>query len=185
MKVIHPMEISPLIRGVFRSYPLMFAIISLIIATVFKLNILLFLIILISVSSLFNKFVSKNVLFKLFETLNLKHIAARPDGCKNSSNFVNEFSPNKISTTYGMPSGHSVESMLISVFLVMYILANHEKTIKRHILVTLILAIGISVCISRVVLGCHTILQITIGGIIGSVMGYYGFKLWDTKINII
>lgn len=177
-------EITPLIRGVFRSYPLMFTIISIIIATVFKLNSLLFLIILILVSSLFNKFVSKNVLFKLFEVLNLKHIAARPEGCKNSSNFVNEFSPNKLSTTYGMPSGHSVESMLISVFLVMYILKNHEKSMKRNILIILVLLIGMSVCISRVVLGCHTFLQIIIGGIIGSVIGLYGFKLWDTKIKV-
>lgn len=84
MKYIRLNEITPLIRGVFRSYPLMFTIISLIIAVVFKLNTLLFLIILILVSSLFNKFVSKNVLFKLFEVLNLKHIAARPEGCKNS-----------------------------------------------------------------------------------------------------
>ena len=109
------------IKGVFRSYPLMFTVISLIIAVVFNLNALLFLIPLIMVSSLFNKFISKNVLFKLFEALNLKHIATRPEGCRNSSNFINEFSPNKLSTTYGMPSGHSVESMLIAVFLVMYI----------------------------------------------------------------
>ena len=183
MKSIRLNEITPLIRGVFRSYPLMFTIISMIIATVFKLNSLLFLIILILVSSLFNKFVSKNVLFNLFEALNLKHIAARPEGCKNSSNFINEFSPNKLSTTYGMPSGHSVESMLISVFLVMYILKNHEKSMKRNILIILVLVIGMSVCISRVVLGCHTVLQIIIGGIIGSVIGLYGFKLWDTKIK--
>ena len=71
-----------------------------------------------------------------------------------------------------MPSGHSVESMLISVFLVMYIIKNHEKSMKRNILIILVLVIGMSVCISRVVLGCHTVLQIIIGGIIGSVIGY-------------
>ena len=185
MKFIRQTEITPLIRGVFRSYPLMFSIIAVIIGLVFNLNVLLFLISLILISSLFNKFISKNVLFKLFETLNLKHVVLRPEGCKNSSNFVNEFSPDKLSTTYGMPSGHSVESMLISVFLVMYMLKNHEKSLKRHILIMLVLVIGISVCVSRVVLGCHTVLQIVIGGIIGSVLGYYGFKLWDTKIKVI
>jgi len=161
----------------------MFIIISIIIALVFKLKALLFLIPLILVSSLFNKFVSKNGLFKLFEALNLKHIALRPEGCKNSAMFINEFSPDKLSTTYGMPSGHSVESMLISVFLAMYILKNHKKTIKRHILVIIVLAIGISVCVSRVVFGCHTVLQIIIGGLIGSFSGYYGFKLWNNYLN--
>lgn len=168
------------IKGVFRSYPLMFTVISLIISIVFKLDALLFLIPLIIISSLFNKFVSKHILFKLFEALNLKHVALRPEGCTNSANFINEFSPNKLSTTYGMPSGHSIESMLIAVFLVMYILKNHEKSIKRHSLVILVLLIGISVSVSRVVFGCHTILQILIGGIIGSIIGYYGYTVWDT-----
>ena len=74
MKFIRQTEITPLIRGVFRSYPLMFSIIAVIIGLVFNLNLLLFLISLILISSLFNKFISKNVLFKLFETLNLKHV---------------------------------------------------------------------------------------------------------------
>lgn len=170
------------IKGILRSYPLMFTIIAIILSLVYKLNSLVFLIILISITSIVNKLVSKPLLFKLLDILDLKHIALRPSGCVNSSNFINELDPTKLSTTYGMPSGHSVESMLISVFLVMYILKYHTNTKKRSLLIGFIILIGCGVCYSRVLLGCHTIPQIIIGGIIGSLCGYYGFKLWD-KLN--
>ena len=77
-----------------------------------------------------------------------------------------------------MPSGHSLEAMLISVFLIMYVNKNHKNGLKKDILMISILLIGLGVCISRVILGCHTILQIIIGGVLGSVIGYYGFIYW-------
>ena len=171
------------IRGALRSYPLMFGIVALVISLVFKLPILVFLIFVVFLSSLINGQVLKKLSFKLFEALNMKTIALRPDGAKNCSNFINEFLPGKLSTSYGMPSGHSLESMLIAIFLSMYIIKTHEKGMGRNVLIVFILLIGIAVCVSRVVLGCHTIPQIIVGGLIGAVVGYYAFTLWETKIE--
>lgn len=171
------------IRGILRSYPLMFGIIALILSLIFKLHILIFLIFVVFISSLINNQIFKKLLIKLFESINMETIALRPDGAKNCSNFVNEFLPNKLSTSYGMPSGHSVESMLISIFLSMYILKTHKKGTERNILVVIVLALGIIVCSSRVTLGCHTLLQILIGGFIGCLIGYYAFTFWETKIE--
>lgn len=174
-------EIGSNIRGVYRSYPLMFMIISLILGSVFKLNVLLYLVALIIGSSFVNNRLLKSLLYKLSEIAHLESITLRPTMCKNSSNFINEFSPNKLSESYGMPSGHSVESMLIGVFLTLYILKTHDKSTKRTVLVCTIIAISLSVCISRVYFGCHTVLQILVGGIFGSLVGYLGFKLWESK----
>ena len=171
------------IRGALRSYPLMFGIVALVISLVFKLHILVFLIFVVFISSLINGQVFKKLSFKLFEAINMKKIALRPEGAKHCSNFINEFLPDKLSTSYGMPSGHSLESMLIAVFLSMYIIKNHEKGMERNVLIVFVLAIGIAVCTSRVALGCHTIPQIIIGGIIGGLVGYYAFSIWETKIE--
>ena len=167
------------IRGIWRSYPLMFIVVATILSISYNLYSLMFLIVLVITTSLLNKFVTKPSMLELFKLFNLENVAMRPDGCVNSSNFINEFEPNKISTSYGMPSGHSLEAMLISAFLCMYIIRTQEATYKRNINLVLVLLVGISISYSRVILGCHTHSQVIVGGLLGAIIGYYGYILWE------
>lgn len=171
------------INGFMRSYPFVFIIISLLLGSVFQLHILLYLILVIIISSIMNSHITKQAAYTLSKYLNVETITLRPKGAKNCSNFINEFMPNVLSNTYGMPSGHSVEAMLISIFLIMYIKKHHVESNKRSLLIALVFSLGASVCISRVYLGCHTILQIILGGAIGSIIGYYSFQIWNTFIE--
>ena len=171
------------IKGIVRSYPTMFGIIAIILGLVFKLPILSYLSSVILLSSIFNNKILKNLLFKILDITNLQFIAVRPDGAKNCSPFINELIPNKPSDTYGMPSGHSVEAMVITIFLINYVFDKHEKSWKRDLLIVLLLLVGLSICVSRVTLGCHTILQVIIGSLIGALTGYYSYKLWTNTIE--
>lgn len=171
------------IRGILRSYPTMFGIISIILGLVFKLPILSYLSSVILLSSIFNNKILKNLLFKILDITNLQFIAMRPNGAQNCSPFINELKPNKLSDTYGMPSGHSVEAMVITIFLIVYVLDKHEKNWKRDLLIVLLLLVGVSICVSRVTLGCHTIFQVIIGSLMGALTGYYSYKLWTNTIE--
>ena len=171
------------IRGMARGYPYIFIILALIFGSVYQLSSVFYLIIIILISSLINSKVTKPVIFALCKQLNVKNIALRPKGAKNCGAFIDEYTPNLLSNTYGMPSGHSLESMIISVFLIMYVHTYHKNSLNKTILIIALGLVGISICISRVILGCHTIPQIIIGGVLGSIIGYYGFITWDTKIK--
>ena len=183
MNITNKQEVITIIKGFVRAYPLYFSVLAIILGGIFKLNILLYLILLISISSTVNSKVTKPIVFDVFKKLNMKSVSARPSGATNCSFFIDEFNPKIVSNSYGMPSGHSLESMTISVFLIMYIHKHHTAGLRKYALIIIILLIGLGVCISRVTLGCHTILQIIIGGLLGSVIGYYGFMLWDKKLE--
>ena len=171
------------IIGFVRAYPFFFVVMSLLIGGVYQIHSLLFLVILIIGSSVINAIITKPLVLQLCKMLTLKKIALRPKGAKNCGSFIDEYNPKMMSKTYGMPSGHSLEAMLISTFLIMYVYKHSENGLKKNILIVTIFLIGLSICISRVVLGCHTILQIIIGGLLGSVIGYYGFIIWEAKIE--
>ena len=167
------------IRGILRAYPTMFVLIALVLGLVCKVYMLSYLSVVVVMGSIFNNKLLKNILFKILDLTHLQSIALRPDGAKNCSPFINEFIPNKPSDTYGMPSGHSVEAMIITIFLITYILDKHEKGWKRNGLILLVILIGISICVSRITLGCHTIPQVIVGSCIGGIIGFFSYKLWN------
>jgi membrane-associated phospholipid phosphatase len=115
----------------------------------------------------------------------------RPKGAKNTSCFLKY--PEQISTSYGMPSGHSQNAWLFATYLIMNILYNpsyinnlldnniiENKRIINYLKicsVIIIVVIASMVSISRVIERCHTIQQVVIGGIIGSLLGYSTYLL--------
>ena len=171
------------IIGFVRAYPYFFVVMSLLIGGVYKIPSLLFLVVLIIGSSMINSKFTKPLVLQVCKYFTLETLALRPKGANNCGPFIDENRPKLSSTSYGMPSGHSLESMTISVFLIMYIHKHHTAGLRKYALIIIILLIGLGVCISRVVLGCHTILQIIIGGLLGSIIGYYGFILWETTLQ--
>ena len=100
----------------------------------------------------------------------------RPIGAKNCDLFIK--SNASLSEGYGMPSGHSQEAVFFSTFVILNILDSkiiiYEKIMG--ILVFLFLAFGIMY--SRVYLGCHTVQQVILGGLLGWGLGiiYYNHK---------
>lgn len=81
--------------------------------------------------------------------------------------------------SYGMPSGHAQISTMVAVFWSLYILNNKDLTIGSYLSIILIISMTIIVSYSRIYLGCHNILQITIGCIIGLFFGLLLYKIID------
>ena len=162
--------------GFVRAYPIISIVFFILFGFIFKLDCLLFLVPLVLLPDYANSCITKPIIHNICTQLDIGHISARPKGAKNCGAFIDEYNINKLSNTYGMPSGHSLSSMIISFFLIGYILDHHEKNIQRYILIVVVFLLGLSICISRVYLNCHTTLQIIIGGILGSLIGYYGYS---------
>lgn len=93
----------------------------------------------------------------------------RPHGAKNTGNFVD--CNNNTSNTYGMPSGHSLLIMVAATFWSLYFYK--KKEYHKSILLMMIASI---VMLSRILLGCHTIQQVIIGGILGFIIGIIADK---------
>lgn len=115
----------------------------------------------------------------------------RPEGAKNTACFLKY--PEQISSSFGMPSGHSQNAWLFATYLIMNILYNSNYTnnlLDNNIIenktvinclkicnVITIVGIASMVSISRVIERCHTIQQVVIGGMIGSLLGYLTYLL--------
>lgn len=83
----------------------------------------------------------------------------------------------------GMPSGHSSSMMMSATFWSLWIIYNTTSTKKIKICkVVLLFSLALLVVISRTELieNCHTIPQVTIGSILGIVLGI-GFFYVDNK----
>ena len=163
------------LKGIARAYPFMFLMFSLLLGVVFSLDHLVCLVGVVLVSDSVNSFVTKPMVYNILSQVGMLHVAARPKGAKNCGSFLDETNIHKTSKSYGMPSGHSLSAMIISLYLICYIIDHHDKTLQRDILILFICLMGMSICVSRVYLQCHTVLQIIIGGILGSIIGYYSY----------
>lgn len=112
----------------------------------------------------------------------------RPEGAKNTSCFLKY--PEQLSTSYGMPSGHSQRAWLFATYLIMHILYNSYyfngysrhpfNNILKAINIALILGVAGMVSVSRVIELCHTWQQVVVGGLIGCIIGYYTYfiEIW-------
>lgn len=81
----------------------------------------------------------------------------------------------------GMPSGHSQIATTMTFLFLMLIWGGKKKKLVYRILSTVaIVGFGILTMTSRVVIGCHSILQVLIGSFIGYLLGigFYYFLNW-------
>ena len=76
---------------------------------------------------------------------------------------------------FGMPSGHSQSCMYSTIFI--YFALKKQKILFFYLLISFI------IMMQRSVDNYHTILQIFIGGIIGSLFGYFMYRLARENIK--
>jgi membrane-associated phospholipid phosphatase len=78
--------------------------------------------------------------------------------------------------SYGMPSGHSLFAWMVSSYLILNITKLDQYPYK-HLKIILLIILAISVSLSRYISNCHTIQQLIIGAIIGSLLGFLFHKI--------
>ena len=120
----------------------------------------------------------KNVIYANNDPLPLLGYGKRPEDAKYCGIFIDEQNLEGLSTSFGMPSGHSHFASMSGVFWIMYMLNNYPKSLYNYFIISLISLMSLTIMISRYCLGCHTIQQIMFGGLIGLFTGYYGYKLY-------
>ena len=106
----------------------------------------------------------------------------RPVGATNCGCFyVND---TNYSFTQGMPSGHSILSSFVAVFMYNFIINNYNiKSKYKPFILFLTLFFILYTMYSRVLMNCHTTQQTISGAIIGSICGYYYYLYIINKIK--
>lgn len=116
-------------------------------------------------------------------TLPILGIGKRPEGATNCGSFL--VFPDKLSTTFGMPSGHSQLIWFIVIYLIqsinskkLVLLKNQKRNIyAKHGINLSLIILALLVSYSRVeVEECHTTEQVVLGGIIGSIFAVLTFR---------
>jgi hypothetical protein len=85
----------------------------------------------------------------------------------------------------GFPSGHSQTAMLFASFFSLYIYS-HSDSYLKYIPISIIILSAMFIMISRKLNGCHTPLQILVGGFFGIILGiggYIGFTYLPSYIS--
>jgi len=125
-------------------------------------------------------------------------LGGRPNGAKSCHYILDD----KVSFTFGMPSGHSQLAWSVAIyflFKIIYKFKNDKNKDKNDKTITIIMKyiwlclsciilIGIAAYISysRVYIeGCHTIQQVTVGGILGFVGGFLLYYFEDDVKNLL
>lgn len=149
----------------------------------------------IIISNILLKYISKSIylLFNI-ETIPLLGIGKRPENATSCGTYLDGL----LSTTYGMPSGHSQIAWSVAIYFILKMIKkwyNNDKdnkpiTILGYIWLILscifILGIATYISYSRVYIeGCHTIQQVIIGGILGSIMGFLVFFFENPIIKLL
>ena len=128
------------------------------------------------------------------KTLPILGIGTRPLNATSCGIFLD----GSVSTSYGMPSGHSQIAWSVAIYFILKIIKNWYNNDKDNkpitiigyiwIILSCIIILGIATYISysRVYIeGCHTIQQVIIGGILGCVMGFLVFFFETPVINLL
>lgn len=162
-------------EGFERGYPLII-LFSLFLAyfMTHKIDFLIFSIIL-AFSSLLNQLL-KEYIFKPImnkDEFPILGKGERPAGAKDCSDFIDP--DNRVSSSYGMPSGHAQTSALFCVFMILMIINERYSDKLKFVKCLVVLLITIAIMTSRVYFGCHTKQQVIIGGIIGSIIALISF----------
>ena len=103
-------------------------------------------------------------------------IGERPKGAKDCGLFLTK--KDIPARSYGMPSGHSQSALFFSVYTIHEIINSSMNQSIKIIGILLLISIGLGIMYSRIYLKCHTIQQVIIGALLGSVLGtlYYNNK---------
>ena len=140
-------------------------------------------------------FIIKKIIEFVYNKLGVKKIPLlgygnRPPGAFNCGLIPSKIK--KISHTFGMPSGHSQSAWFLFGFMLLYLLDTMEHTEtssdkrplinyvkKPWMIITILLLIALCTFISasRVYIGCHTIQQVVVGGLIGFLFGTLTYLL--------
>jgi len=128
------------------------------------------------------------------KSLPILGIGKRPENATSCGTYLDGL----LSTTYGMPSGHSQIAWSVAVYFILKMIKkwyNNDKDNKpitilgyMWLILSCIIILGIATYISysRVYIeGCHTIQQVIIGGILGSIMGFLVFFFENPVINLL
>ena len=127
------------------------------------------------INSLFKK-IARIIYNKLnVKSLPLIGIGERPKGAYGCSSFlsVDDIKNETLSSSYGMPSGHSQLAWLIIGYYGYDIFYSNSSF--RDMQLSLLILFGLTMAYMRTkVEGCHTIGQVIVGAIIGLFMGIIG-----------
>ncbi len=130
------------------------------------------------------------------KTLPILGRGARPVGFKNCSdvpsceNIASHFA-------FGMPSGHAQTAWFVFIFVILYLndiidekkklTDDSKKKIYYNLWFSAAILIGLIISgyitYSRVAVGCHTIQQVTLGGILGLILGTASYFISKVIIN--
>ncbi len=149
-------------------------------------------------NAIFNK-ILKKILKKIYEILKVDSLpilgkGARPPGAINCGSMPTLKSYTKLSTSFGMPSGHSQTVWFLYGFALLYLIKkfrNNTLPFKHQILnkilfgvsILLFFMMGVYISKTRIIKGCHTFQQVIFGGLIGFILGCIGFLLTDYIIT--
>ena len=168
--------------GTMRSYPFIVLVYGFVVSIIFRIDILLFFSIytlFVDASSHFLKVITKFIYENIFKTKSLPILGRgiRPDGAKYCGSFISEDNLSGVSRSYGMPSGHSVIAFTIAMFWSLYLM-DSQSVNNKWVSVVLLNICCVIMALSRVYLGCHTIQQVIVGGLIGLLFGFAGYKIY-------
>ena len=79
--------------------------------------------------------------------------------------------------SFGFPSGHAQTLSFTAMFWTLYLIKNEKNLYLQYTKIALLWLFCFIVCYSRISLGCHNLLQIMGGFIIGSSLGFLLFYL--------
>ena len=126
------------------------------------------------VSDLINYLLKKSLQYPLKN----QKWAQRPNPSKTGCGMVNSF---------GFPSGHAQNTSFAAIFWSLYILDRQKITTGSIIQVIILWIIAVLVWFSRIQNGCHNLIQVLSGAIIGFFLGlvyYYLVKNYLLKDNM-
>ena len=158
------------INETFRSLPFTSIFFSLLISILFQNKISFIISILLILDNGLNKVFK--IIFKKF----IPFDGPRPKNAKNCGCFIDLNNINKLSISHGMPSGHTENIFFLTTFLALYF-----KSFFKTILLSIIAFYGGYL---RIKFGCHTIRQVIIGGLLGTILAYISYFLLKKNLII-
>lgn len=161
-------KLNPIIDFYLRGFPIINPLVLLIYGLIYNkkyfINYIFLATIIDLISVKFLKCISKQLYkFLNVESLPILGLGRRPDGAMSCGLYKD----NKPSSSFGMPSGHALFCGFSFVYWYYYL--NKDSKYKK-ILIFIWFIISCLLALSRVYLGCHTIEQVIVGFIIGSII---------------
>ena len=160
-----------------------------------------YLVILVILTTLFNAFLKYAVMKPLYKLSGGNDLFLLGSGSRPSGAMSCKFAlDGKKATSFGMPSGHSQIAWTIGTYLICRLINRFIDNVNQNskqnnntklaslildniwifISISVILGIMIFISYSRVYIeGCHTIQQVSVGGIIGVILGFIAFYFED------